>query len=98
MTEDSWFGDTPLQKYVDELECWRCHEFFKPDVVYEFPGEYIYWHKCADNFYVQVTAQKKRVWKKYVPEWVKPSTAKDHFNKTLKLIYGDNREVFEDET
>lgn len=81
----------------DEVECWNCHETFIPDTEYEFPGSHIYWHECPGGILTQVTVEIKKVFKRYVPEWVKKPTAKDQFNKTLKLIYNSNKKISEDE-
>jgi len=81
----------------DEVECWSCHEMFEPDGVYEFPGVYVYWHKCTDGILTQVTVENKKLWRRFVPDWVRKPTAKDRFNKTLKLIYAVDKKIIEDE-
>ena len=82
---------------MPELECWNCHETFKSDERYEFPGCYVCWHECADGVMTQVTVKRKKVWRRFVPEWVKTPTAKDQFNRTLKLIYNSDKKINEDE-
>lgn len=77
------------------MECWNCHEQIKPDVEYEFPGCHVYWHECADGVLTQVTVEIKKVFR-HVPDWARKPTAKDQYNKTLKLVYSD-KNMNEDE-